>query len=368
MSEDNAEQEFPILCETCLGENPFVRMTKEAYGKACKICDRPFTVYRWRPGPKARYKKTELCPTCAKIKNVCQTCVLDLEFGLPVQVRDTAISEQDKMTIPGSDVNKQFMIEQREQQVQEFESNYGKVQGEISSSLARLRRSDPYYKRNLPHLCSFYAKGQCNRGDTCPYRHEMPQTGELAKQNIKDRYYGVNDPVAKKLMRRANEPGAAPVPPEDQSVTTLWIGNIDEKTSEADLRQIFYLYGEISAVRIVPLKGCAFVTFVRRDSAEEAAARLYKDTAIHGQKLRISWGRAPKNVSGTAPPGVRGTAQPLVYEPDATKHLTVPSSFVPPSAPPSSSDFSDMSAPPGVRSSRPYYPSMDPKNLASKIE
>jgi hypothetical protein len=34
----------------------------------------------------ARYKKTELCHTCARIKNVCQTCVLDLQFGLPVQV------------------------------------------------------------------------------------------------------------------------------------------------------------------------------------------------------------------------------------------------------------------------------------------
>jgi hypothetical protein len=47
-----ANEEFPILCETCLGENPFIRMTKQPFGKACKICDRPFTVYRWKPGPK----------------------------------------------------------------------------------------------------------------------------------------------------------------------------------------------------------------------------------------------------------------------------------------------------------------------------
>ena len=33
-----------------------------------------------------RYKKTEVCQTCAKTKNVCQTCLLDLEYGLPVQV------------------------------------------------------------------------------------------------------------------------------------------------------------------------------------------------------------------------------------------------------------------------------------------
>ncbi len=42
------------------------------------------------------------------------------------------------------------------------------------------------------------------RGAECPYRHEMPTTGELANQNIKDRYYGINDPVANKMMRRVS--------------------------------------------------------------------------------------------------------------------------------------------------------------------
>ena len=28
-----------------------------------------------------RFKKTEVCQTCAKLKNVCQTCLLDLEYG-----------------------------------------------------------------------------------------------------------------------------------------------------------------------------------------------------------------------------------------------------------------------------------------------
>jgi pre-mRNA-splicing factor RBM22/SLT11 len=126
--------EFPILCETCLGENPFVRMTREPYGKACKVCDRPFTVYRWRPGPKARFKKTELCMTCAKLKNVCQTCVLDLQFGLPVQVRDaamTAVGEGDggASLIPKEEVNAQFALEQAERKLalDGPTASYGKV-------------------------------------------------------------------------------------------------------------------------------------------------------------------------------------------------------------------------------------------------
>ena len=44
------QSEFPILCETCLGDNPFVRMSKQEYGRSCGTCARPFTVFRWNPG------------------------------------------------------------------------------------------------------------------------------------------------------------------------------------------------------------------------------------------------------------------------------------------------------------------------------
>lgn len=70
-------------------------------------------------------------------------------------------------------------------------------------------------------------QGECKRGDECPYRHEKPTDPDdpLADQNIKDRYYGNNDPVAHKLMQRAQ---AMPriEPPADKSITTLYIGNI----------------------------------------------------------------------------------------------------------------------------------------------
>lgn len=47
-----------------------------------QICARPFTVFRWCPGVRMRFKKTEVCQTCSKLKNVCQTCLLDLEYGV----------------------------------------------------------------------------------------------------------------------------------------------------------------------------------------------------------------------------------------------------------------------------------------------
>lgn len=49
------------------------------------------------------------------------------------------------------------------------------------------------------------------------------------------RYYGVNDPVAEKLMRRAS---AMPKldSPEDKTITTLYVGNLGDRIGEKELR------------------------------------------------------------------------------------------------------------------------------------
>ena len=40
----------------------------------------------------------------------------------------------------------------------------------VTDAVLKLARTDPYYKRNRPHLCSFWVKGECKRGAECPYR------------------------------------------------------------------------------------------------------------------------------------------------------------------------------------------------------
>ncbi|MED6207427.1 hypothetical protein PIB30_035723 [Stylosanthes scabra] len=242
--------DFPIICESCLGDNPYVRMTRAEYDKECKICTRPFTVFRWRPGRDARYKKTEICQTCSKLKNVCQVCLLDLEYGLPVQVRDTALSIDSNDAIPKSDVNREYFTEEHDRKARagiDYESSYGKARP--NDTILKLQRTTPYYKRNRAHICSFYIRGECTRGAECPYRHEMPVTGELSQQNIKDRYYGVNDPVALKLLGKAGEMTSLEAP-EDESIKTLYVGGLDARVTEQDLRDHFYAHGEIESIKM----------------------------------------------------------------------------------------------------------------------
>ena len=59
------------------------------------------------------------------------------------------------------------------------------LQAKANDAILRMQRTTPYYKRNRAPICSFFVRGECKRGAECPYRHEMPTTGELAEQNIK---------------------------------------------------------------------------------------------------------------------------------------------------------------------------------------
>lgn len=111
------------------------------------------------------------------------------------------------------------------------------------------------------------------------------------------RYYGTNDPVADKLMRRADSMPKLE-PPEDRSITTLYIGNLGEKLGEKELRDHFYQYGEIRAITVVSRQQCAFVQFTTRQAAEVAAERTFNKLILGGRRLTIKWGRSQGRQGG----------------------------------------------------------------------
>jgi pre-mRNA-splicing factor RBM22/SLT11 len=162
------------------------------------------------------------------------------------------------------------------------------------------RGNQPYYKRNQAKICSFFVRGECKRGAECPYRHEMPTDGPLSQQNIKDRYYGTNDPVAAKMLSKASNMQKL-TPPEDRTIMTLFIGGVTPEISEEDLKDSFYPYGEVKAVRKIESRKCAFVTYTTRDAAEKAAEALAHHLIIKGEKLKVMWGKpqAPRGGSGS---------------------------------------------------------------------
>ena len=107
--------------------------SKQEFGRECGTCARPFTVFKWNPGQGSRVKSTV----------VCQTCLLDLEFGLPVQARDTALAI--KTEAPTSEINREYYAQNME----------GKVR-------LRLMENGPMYVAD-PELLWFDSWARVNR-------------------------------------------------------------------------------------------------------------------------------------------------------------------------------------------------------------
>lgn len=415
------DTEFPLVCETCLGDNPYVRMTKEAFGKKCQICESPFTVFAWQAGTKGRLKRVEICRDCAQAKNVCQVCIYDLQYGLPVKVRDKILRESGSASAviapPQSQANRAWYKAQQDRAL--AQGNAAHTPNELAhAKLSDMARMEPRYERNLPKLCSFFAKGECDRGTSCPFRHEMPRdrNDPMSQQNTKDRFYGTNDPVAKKIIgkqkrREFVEKKQDEEEAYEKATATAYMRYVGDPpypdTAEEDIRDQFYAFGEILAVRLQAEKGQAFIEYSQPEAAELAIASMNRKTLLE-RPIHVAWARAPKRgetgVEGThntAAATADGSAayQPKVVRPVAPpggiSKAPIPKGLAGAVKPPpavaaviaarKSGGGSGILRPPGVSSvprpgggvlrgvgakrnpaPKPYYPSADPSRLGSK--
>ncbi|KAL1195703.1 Zinc finger CCCH domain-containing protein 25 [Cardamine amara subsp. amara] len=224
----------------------------------------------------ARYKKTEVCQTCRKLKNVCQVCLLDLEYGIPVQVRNTALNISTHDSIPKSYVNQEFFAEE-----QRYQSKAGEM-GTLES-------------------------------------------------------------------------------PEEESIKRLYVGGLNSRVFQQDIRDQFYAYGEIESIRILVEKACAFVTYTTRDGAEKTVEELSNRLVVNGQRLKLTWGRpqVPK-------PDQDGSNQQGSVAHSGLLPRTVISQQH--NQPPPMQQYY-MHLPPSQPShqDRPFYPSMDPQRMGAVI-
>merc|ERR1711991_1048939 len=141
------EASFPILCEDCLGEDEFLRMMKSPFDNACKLCSRPFTTFRWRPGGKGKFFTTEICQTCAKLRNACQCCVLDLVYKLPVQIRDQ-IQSSATAPVMMNEVHREYFADQAERKLAAGEKEDFNKAPPMPKLVGVARAMTPFFSRN----------------------------------------------------------------------------------------------------------------------------------------------------------------------------------------------------------------------------
>lgn len=96
----------------------------------------------------------------------------------------------------------------------------------------------------------------------------------------------------------------------DPNNTTVFVGGLSGFVTEDELRNHFMAFGEITYVKIPPGKGCGFVQFTTRQSAETAIAQM-QGYPIGNSRVRLSWGRSSagnnnNNSTNNGPAGPSG--------------------------------------------------------------
>ncbi|KAF2198939.1 hypothetical protein GQ43DRAFT_421375 [Delitschia confertaspora ATCC 74209] len=291
--------DFPSVCERCLPDNPYVQMLKEDYGAECKICTRPFTIFRWKADRTARQKRTNICLTCARLKNCCQCCMLDLSFGLPIVVRDAAL----KMVAPGpqSAINREYYAQEHEKEIEEGRGAieaYEKTDEKARELLRRLATSEPYYKKQR--------RLEAEGGEVTQKALPTPESSGTASAyghvpgpiRTRDSRGSASARGAMRTGRGGRIPGvpAAPspqdiLPPADPNVTSLFVTGIEDDLPEHEIRTHFSQYGQLRSVVCSHRTHCAYVNYIRRKDAEAAAEACQGKAVIKGCPVRVRWGK-----------------------------------------------------------------------------
>ncbi len=319
--------DFPSVCENCLPDNPYVQMLKDDHGAECKIvcfpevlrtkniannettfqCTRPFTVFRWKADRTARTKRTNICLTCARLKNCCQCCMLDLSFGLPIVVRDAAL----KMVAPGpeSSINREYYAQNNEREIEEGRGGteeYDKTEDKARELLRRLANSEPYYKRQRRLEAGEDAEKVVLEGSEQEGQKSItaaPRSiGPIRTQDSRGGRGGTREGMSRgrgggrggKIFPSTAQLPPQPqdiLPPRDPHITSLFVTGVEDDLPEHALRTFFTPFGVLRSLICSHRSHCAFINYATREGAEAAAEHCQGRAVVQGCPLRVRWGK-----------------------------------------------------------------------------
>jgi len=188
--------------------------------------------------------------------------------------------------VPQVDSNRDYWAQIASENIDQLDLPYGRSEAS-NPILEKIARRTPYYERNRVHVCSFWLKGDCSRGALCSFRHEhpiTPQEGNITEA-IRDRFHGINDPVAKKILNQIENSKYLKAP-DDKTIKSISVSFVDERDL-AELEMVFKKYGTIDDITLV--KQHAFITFNKRACAEDAIKNSFTSFVCKGKKMNVVW-------------------------------------------------------------------------------
>jgi len=81
------------------------------------------------------------------------------------------------------------------------------------------------------------------------------------------------------------------LPPDDRTITSLFVTGVEDDLPEHKIRDFFTTYGKLRSLVCSHMSHCAFINYSTREEAEIAAKALQGRAVIAGCPLRVQWGR-----------------------------------------------------------------------------
>lgn len=266
-----------MICGPCLGDKDNVRMKRQNNGEECRFCLRPFTTLRWSGDTKVgKMQKTVICESCAKGRNCCQACSVDVDYQIPLDLRDAALKLaglDNPYSVENSSKNKEVRA----------------IMGDkLEKSLKNTAHVDEEEKKE--RMRDILSKLAEKLGS------------QLPKPVIsKDRSSSSSKEISKII---ASLPfGGTLEYPKAESDRSFFVFGFTPELPQYKISEMFEPHGEIESMKIVQRARCGYVTYLNRSSAEKFADNVNgnglntnKGTAglaiIGNQPIRISWGNS----------------------------------------------------------------------------
>ena len=160
-------------------------------------------MHRWRDIESGKTKVTQICQSCARLKNCCQACLLDLDYGMAVNVRDMALMKAGVGVNQLAEHDKNITWQQDAVDNGRAGSlNYESL--DPATLLLNIARNNPMVRPVVKktveekEICPLWVKGCCAKGDKCPMRHAFQAGRESAAENV--------DAAEEKAVEKEEEP------------------------------------------------------------------------------------------------------------------------------------------------------------------
>lgn len=259
----------PSLCPACLGDKAHLRFIRQPSGAECNLCTRPFTVFRWHEtNGERQLRKTIFCPTCASARNCCQACMLDVDYGIPLDIRDAALK------VAGAS--------------NPFAADSGSTNREVRAIIADKLESKKHAERT--------ADEKRDMAKNILESLAAKLSGKTLRPKQKDVEMS-NKEIAQTVAKMPF--GGTLAEPEDASIRSFFVFGFTKDMPQYVLQAYFEKFGSVLA-KIVHDARCGYVTFAKRSEAESCAQSIREKNVgkdkiaglllLDGEAVRVSWG------------------------------------------------------------------------------